>query len=194
MTSEKTFNDYDWDAIADAIGTKVLARQSDNVEIRARRGQRGPGGVEVLSIIIAENGGELNIFAVVPLVSESVPYWSNAHPGGAVGDMTLASRLNQALAGEPIDYDIDLDTEDTSPLDPDVLLPTRQITEGERRLLQHISQWGSEGYPIQKVGRGWTWGADGVRGPPVLFKTKREAIESFEKYLDILRASVRAGG
>jgi len=95
MPSEKTFNDYDWDAIADAIGTKVLARQSDNVEIRARRGQRGPGGVEVLSIIIAENGGELNIFAVVPLVSESVPYWSNAHPGGAVGDMTLASRLTR---------------------------------------------------------------------------------------------------
>lgn len=43
------------------------------------------------------------------------------------------------------------------------------------------------GYPVRKLGRGWTWGPwRTVNGPPTKFKTKREATESFERFYDIL--------
>lgn len=66
----------------------------------------------------------------------------------------------------------------------------RCLTESERALLVHLSRWGSDGYPIQRYakGRKWSWGGfQGIKGPPTMFKTKREAIESFEVYYGILR-------
>lgn len=61
------------------------------------------------------------------------------------------------------------------------------LTEDECSLLTHVTMWGSDGYPIRKVGRQWTWGPyRSIQGPPVLFKTKREAVESFELYESIL--------
>ena len=67
-----------------------------------------------------------------------------------------------------------------------------KLTEDEQFVLTHISRWGSDGYPIVSLKRGatkfWSWGPiRAVKGPPVLFKTKREAVASFEAYLDSLR-------
>jgi len=65
----------------------------------------------------------------------------------------------------------------------------RGITEDERALLTHISRWGSSGYPVSKCGsHHWTWGPFlSIQGPPVVFPRKRDAIESFEKFMDVLR-------
>ncbi len=63
----------------------------------------------------------------------------------------------------------------------------RGLTEDERALLTHLSRFGSDGYPVRKLGREWTWGPwRSVSGPPTLFKTKREAVASFERFYDIL--------
>lgn len=61
----------------------------------------------------------------------------------------------------------------------------RRITEDERRLLNHVMMFGSDGYPITKVGRKWMVEHAAVRFP-VLFKTKREATAAFEGFLDVL--------
>lgn len=65
----------------------------------------------------------------------------------------------------------------------------RIITEAERSLMTHVSMWGSDGYPITKLKRGWIWGTSEVKGPPVVFKTKRECVESFERFHDVLIAA-----
>ncbi|MBF6570519.1 MAG: hypothetical protein IVW54_16755 [Candidatus Binataceae bacterium] len=65
----------------------------------------------------------------------------------------------------------------------------RGITADELALLDHVSRWGSDGYPVRKLGaRRWTWGPwRTIAGPPTVYTRKRDAIESVEKYLDILR-------
>jgi hypothetical protein len=64
---------------------------------------------------------------------------------------------------------------------------TRPITDDERQLMTHWGMWGSDGYPINKLKRGWTWGPYlSVNGPPTVFKTKRAAVASFEAFIDIL--------
>lgn len=64
----------------------------------------------------------------------------------------------------------------------------RGITEGEWQLLHHIVMWGSKGYPVRKCGRGWVWGdVYGVKGPPEIFRTRRDAVVSFERFMDVLR-------
>lgn len=65
----------------------------------------------------------------------------------------------------------------------------RRLTEDERALLTHWSRWGSDGYPVNRFtrSRGWTWGPFlSVKGPPTVFKTKREAVASFEAFIGIL--------
>lgn len=63
----------------------------------------------------------------------------------------------------------------------------RGITPDEKHLLGHISRWGSDGYPIKKAGRKWTWGPFlSVNGPPVCYTTKREAVASFEAFHEAL--------
>lgn len=64
----------------------------------------------------------------------------------------------------------------------------RGITEDERALLLHVSRWGSDGYPVNRLRAGrWTWGPfRSVNGPPVVFRTKREAVASFERFCEIL--------
>lgn len=66
----------------------------------------------------------------------------------------------------------------------------RRVTDDERRLLTHVSLFGSDGYPIRKLGRKWAIEHAAVRFP-VLFATKREAVAAFEGFLDIL---IRAKG
>ena len=64
---------------------------------------------------------------------------------------------------------------------------TDNRSEAERRLHQHVTMFGSAGYPIRKVGRSWHWeDSFGVPGAPTVYKTKREAVAAFERFLDIL--------
>ncbi len=63
----------------------------------------------------------------------------------------------------------------------------RGLTEDERALLVHWSRFGSDGYPVAKCGRQWTWGPWlSIQGPPTVFATKREAVASFEAFIDVL--------
>ena len=66
--------------------------------------------------------------------------------------------------------------------------PLRPVTEDEDSLLTQISMFGSDGYPINRLGAGkWCWGPwRSVQGPPTVFKTKREAIASFERFQGVL--------
>jgi len=66
-----------------------------------------------------------------------------------------------------------------------------ELTERESFMLNHITRFGSEGYPVQKVGsRHWSWaygnGSD-THSCPVTFPTKKLAVASFESHLEILR-------
>lgn len=62
-----------------------------------------------------------------------------------------------------------------------------RLTEDERALVAHVSRWGSDGYPVRRIGARWSWGPwRGINGPPVLFQRKRDAITAFEAYIDIL--------
>jgi hypothetical protein len=55
------------------------------------------------------------------------------------------------------------------------------ITEEEEKTLTHWSRWGSDGYPVNKVGRGWH-----VDHFPTVFKTKKAAVAQWETYIDML--------
>lgn len=59
-----------------------------------------------------------------------------------------------------------------------------RISEDEAFVLVTVSMYGSDGYPIHKVGsRHWVWGpVRGIKGSPVCFKTRRAAVDSFEAY------------
>lgn len=72
-------------------------------------------------------------------------------------------------------------------VNPDSLRPLgdRGMTDDEIALLKHVSMFGSDGYPVRKVGRRWSWSFRSVSHPSV-FPTKREATESFEAFVDIL--------
>ena len=61
------------------------------------------------AVTLHDNGGEINITHSVPVIPKSVPFWSTAHPGGIVGPKTLAYRLETAVKGGRIDYQLDLD-------------------------------------------------------------------------------------
>lgn len=57
----------------------------------------------------------------------------------------------------------------------------RRLTDDDRAVLTHWSRWGSDGYPIRKLGRKWTHPRT-----PALFDRKRDAIASWEVQIDIL--------
>lgn len=70
-----------------------------------------------------------------------------------------------------------------------MMMDHRPLTEDERDLMKHITMFGSAGYPVKKLGsRGWVWSYCSIKGPPKVFKTKREATESFEAYYEIVSA------
>jgi hypothetical protein len=61
------------------------------------------------------------------------------------------------------------------------------LTVNEREWLNHMTRWGSDGYPIEKVKRGWIWrDAFGCKGAPKVFRTRKEAHAAVERYEDIL--------
>jgi len=62
-----------------------------------------------------------------------------------------------------------------------------RLDEDEAFILTHVDHFGSDGYPIRKVGRyHWTWSYRSKFGPGLL-KTRKEAVRMFELHLDILR-------
>ena len=68
----------------------------------------------------------------------------------------------------------------------------QSVTDDERDLLGHIRMWGSDGYPVRKVGsRHWAWSFRSLESR-VVFPTKREAVASFERHVTELR-DVAAG-
>jgi len=61
------------------------------------------------------------------------------------------------------------------------------MAENEAFVLNQWSMFGSDGYPI--IERGGRWWVDGIRGCgacPAGFRTKREAVAQWERYIDIL--------
>lgn len=75
---------------------------------------------------------------------------------------------------------------------PNAVFSSR-LTEGENSLLQHVTMWGSSGYPISKQGRGWVWrDAFGVKGSPTVYRTKRAAFAAFQLWIELV-LDYRAG-
>src|SRR5678815_4152015 len=63
------------------------------------------------------------------------------------------------------------------------------LTDDEAALLYHVGRWGSDGYPIERIGRSWHWRQWlSVRGAPVVYRTKRAAVAAFEGWCDLARA------
>jgi hypothetical protein len=61
-----------------------------------------------------------------------------------------------------------------------------RLSEDECFILTHIQHFGSDGYPVKRVGsRHWSWEYRG-NGCPTVFRTKKQAVTSFEGHLDIL--------
>jgi len=61
------------------------------------------------------------------------------------------------------------------------------LSENEQFCLDHWSMWGSDGYPVVKRLRNWF--GNGMRGCgrfPCAFKTKKEAVEMWERYISTL--------
>jgi hypothetical protein len=67
------------------------------------------------------------------------------------------------------------------------MLDRSTLSPAESDFLRHIMMFGSDGYPVQKVGRSWHW-VDfwGVKGAPCVYKSKREATAAVERYIEIL--------
>lgn len=66
--------------------------------------------------------------------------------------------------------------------------PAATINEAELAFLNHIQRWGSQGYPIRKSGRRWSFERlHGAGGSPVLYPTKGAASAAVELYLSQLR-------
>jgi len=61
------------------------------------------------------------------------------------------------------------------------------LSEAESRFLQHMTMFGSDGYPIRKYGRVWIWeDFFGVKGPNTVYTTKSEGHSAIDRYLEIL--------
>lgn len=62
------------------------------------------------------------------------------------------------------------------------------LSAGENSWLTHINMWGSNGYPVRKLGTRWTFDrAFGVGGTPVVYPTKKAAVAACEAFYAILR-------
>jgi len=60
------------------------------------------------------------------------------------------------------------------------------LSDDEAGLLYHVQRWGSDGYPIERVGRSWHWRDwRSVRGAPVAYRTKTAAVGAFEAWEEL---------
>jgi hypothetical protein len=67
------------------------------------------------------------------------------------------------------------------------------LTNDEAGLIIHIERWGSDGYPISRLGRKWQIGSfRSWKGFPILFKTKTAAVKQFEAWHDLALERWRA--
>ena len=55
------------------------------------------------------------------------------------------------------------------------------LSETEAAELTHWARFGSDGYPVTRVGRCWH-----LPHFPVVYKTKRAAVEQWERYINAL--------
>lgn len=139
---EPAFNDFDWNVIARIMGGEREEHKADG-EVKVRMGK---GPLAGKTIMISDNGGELNLSSVdpegsrvfpygtphrmrdqgienrpmyAPLVDFSIAYTSNKT---RVGNVTLAYRIQSAISGQQIDYDLDLDRDmpDSNAIPPKV--------------------------------------------------------------------------
>ena len=84
-----------WTEIAECMGGRVTPGL-DKCERIIR--------IDGRSLILTDNGGELNVHEIVPVLDFSVPtVWC--------GPATIANRLLQALDGERINYNFNADNE-----------------------------------------------------------------------------------
>ncbi len=66
------------------------------------------------------------------------------------------------------------------------------LTDDEAALLYHVQMFGSNGYPVERLGRRWIvrdWRT--VRGPPVMFRTKDAAVAQFVAWRDLALERLR---
>lgn len=63
------------------------------------------------------------------------------------------------------------------------------LNENESSFLRHMTRWGSDGYPVRKLeGAHWVWNEFfGIKGAPIVYRTKRACVAAIEAYLDVLR-------
>jgi hypothetical protein len=62
------------------------------------------------------------------------------------------------------------------------------LSENENNWLNHMIRWGLDGYPVLRL-RAGKWIVEdffGVRGAPVVYKTKKQAVGACEKFEQIL--------
>lgn len=61
------------------------------------------------------------------------------------------------------------------------------LTVDQDWILTHWTMYGSDGYPVQKLGSGWqVLGQRGYGAIPTVFKTKRDAVAAWERFLWLL--------
>ena len=86
----------------------------------------------------------------------------------------MESQSTTATVGEPVKQNVA--SAYSRPLAPD-----------EERLLTHISRFGSDGYPVEKIAGRWIWRYCSLSAP-VVYKTRRECTAAFEAFHGMLIA------
>jgi hypothetical protein len=66
------------------------------------------------------------------------------------------------------------------------------LSTNENDFLHHHTRWGSDGYPIMKMGTGrWAWSESfEIKGAPVVYRTRKAAAKAIEDYVDSLLARI----
>ena len=64
---------------------------------------------------------------------------------------------------------------------------SERLTEDQHWILGHWAMYGSDGYPVMKIGREWqVLGQRGCGAFPTTFKSKREAFAAWEGFINTL--------
>jgi hypothetical protein len=93
-TNETTMSDLHWREIAELLGAHVSSMSETEIRLSVMHNGRRR------TLILTDNGGELNISELVP-VGDSVPYTTS---DTTIGSLTMANRLLCRLDGEDIPF------------------------------------------------------------------------------------------
>lgn len=175
------FGDFNWKFIAKKLGLAFEKTGPQEVRMFGRIGHHYG------NLWISENGGEVNIFEMRPAIDFSVPYTSTK---ADIGDETMAYRLERALTGQPIDYDLDLDhpTPPDLPIDDDSLHGADYEQEGLRQVGEAgamLAEWDENDLPpgfkphraTSMVDTVMRWAA----GTPIQFLVKGKIRDDYAK-------------